>query len=307
MFVLTLSNVWSFSFFFLLTYLTIFMSLVIYLLPIVLSSYNLNTSSKLKNNFYIISAPETTLFFFTPLFCTFLLNYCWSSSDLTIWFGHIMFTSFQSKMLYLIFFVFYVVLYFINATTYFSSNEIYDFIITQFNFLYWITILFMSNSIFTLMFVIEVISTLIFLLITTSVFSTTFFYKNINFDTKNFFQNVTPFTFLHSLFFFFLNIVNIVPKLVRIYHFYLQNFSNTRLILNWACFLLPNEYIESEKSILYRPSLILYNFLYFFKMRNSPIIYMKAYVLQRVEFHCTYILHKFFLFLSFSILINLFN
>ena len=61
----------------------------------------------------------------------------------------------------------------------------------------------MANSIFTLMFIIEVISTLIFLLITTSVFSTTFFYKNISFDTTNFFQNTTPFTFLHSLFYFF--------------------------------------------------------------------------------------------------------
>ena len=250
MFVLTLSNVWSFSFFFLLTYLTLFMSLVIYLLPIVLSSYNLNSSSKLKNNFYIISASETTLFFFTPLFCTFFLNYCWSSADLTIWFGHIMFTSFQSKMLYLIFFVFYIVLYFINATTYFSSNEIYDFIITQFNFLYWITILFMSNSIFTLMFIIEVISTLIFLLITTSVFSTTFFYKNINFDTKNFFQNVTPFTFLHSLFFFFwISLISSLNLFVFIIFIY-----KTLVTLDW--FLIEHIFyyltnISSVKSLFF--------------------------------------------------------
>ena len=165
----------------------------------------------------------------------------------------------------------------------------------------------MSNSIFTLMFVIEVISTLIFLLITTSVFSTTFFYKNINFDTKNFFQNVTPFTFLHSLFFFFLNLTNIVLKLVRVYHFYLQNFSNARLIFNRAHFLLPNKHIKHEEFIFHRLSLVFYYFLYLSKMWNSPIIYMKAYVLQRFEFYCTYILHKFFLFLSFFILINFLN
>lgn len=114
-----------------------------------------------------------------------------------------MYTNFQSKIIYFILFFFYLVLYIILTNTYFSSNEIYDFVITKFNFLYWLNILFMSNSIFTLMFVIEVISTLIFLLITTSVFSTSFFYKNINFDQKNFFQNLTPFTFLQSLFFFF--------------------------------------------------------------------------------------------------------
>ena len=201
------------------------MSLLVYLLPVLLSTYNLNTSVKLKNNFYIISATETILFLLVPLFCIFFLNFCWSSSDLTIWFGHIMFSSFQSKMTYFVFFIFYIVLYFITTTTYYSSNEIYDFIITQFNFLYWLTLIFMSNSIFTLMFIIEVISTLIFLLITTSVFSTAFFYKNINFDSKNFFQNNTPFTFLHSLFFFFwICLVSSLNLFVFIIFIYTSNY-----------------------------------------------------------------------------------
>ena len=36
-----------------LTYITLFTSLLIYLLPVLLSTYNLNTSSKLKNNFFL--------------------------------------------------------------------------------------------------------------------------------------------------------------------------------------------------------------------------------------------------------------
>jgi len=203
MFFLNVSSVWSFSFFFTFTYLVLFMSFIIYVLPIFLTQSKLNTTVKTKNNFYIITSSEVILFFLVPLVCTYIINASWSSSDLTVWFGHIIYTSFQSKVLYLIFCMFYLVIYFIFSTTYFSSNEIYDFIITKFNFLYWVSLLFMCNSIFTLMFIIEVISTLIFLLITTSVFSTSFFYKNINFDNKNFFQNLTPFTFLQSLFFFF--------------------------------------------------------------------------------------------------------
>ena len=136
MFILNVSNIWSFSFFFTLTYVTLFMSLIIYLLPIFVSSYNLNSSTKLKNNFYIISGSEVTMLLATPLFCVYLLNFCWMSSDLTLWFGHLVFTNFQSKVTYLVFFVFYIVLYFISSVTYFSANEIYDFIITQFNFLY---------------------------------------------------------------------------------------------------------------------------------------------------------------------------
>ena len=203
MFILNISNVWSFSFFFSFTYVILFISLIIYLLPLFLSTMNVVNSTKQYNSFYIISSPETWMFFLTPFLCVSVINACWLSSDLTLWFGHLIFSSFQAKIIFFIFFVFFLVLYLTINVLYFSSNEVYDFIITQINFLYWVTLLFMANSIFTLMFIIEVISTLIFLLITTSVFSTTFFYKNISFDTTNFFQNTTPFTFLHSLFYFF--------------------------------------------------------------------------------------------------------
>ena len=303
MFVLHLSNVWSFSFFFLLTYLTLFMSLLIYLLPVFLSSYNLNTSVKLKNNFYIISANETVLFLFVPLLCVFLLNFSWSSSDLTIWFGHIIFSSFQSKMTYFIFFIFYVVLYFISTTTYYSSNEIYDFVITQFNFLYWLTLIFMSNSIFTLMFIIEVISTLIFLLITTSVFSTAFFYKNINFDSKNFFQNTTPFTFLHSLFFFFwISLISSLNLFVFIIFIY-----KTLVTLDW--FLLEHifYYLTNISNL---KSLFLIGIVWFFiifsiflKCGIAPLFIWKPTFFKGLSFIALIFYISFFYFFLFLFLI----
>lgn len=81
----------------------------------------------------------------------------------------------------------------------------------------------MANTLFTLMFIIEVISTLIFLLVTTSAFSTTFFYKNINFDVLNFFAGIGPLTFLRSIFYFFwvslISSLNLFVFLIYMYKF----------------------------------------------------------------------------------------
>lgn len=122
---------------------------------------------------------------------------------LSVWFGHIIFTSFQYKITYVILLFFSLVIYSLSSVIYFSSNEIYDFFITKYNFLYWIILLFFSNSFFTVIFIIEVLSTLIFLLLVTSTFSSSFFYKNINLDFKFFFQNTIPYTFLNSIIFLF--------------------------------------------------------------------------------------------------------
>lgn len=131
------------------------------------------------------------------------INLIFSYSDISAWFGHLVFCGFQSKMVYLISLIFIIITVMLLSTSYFSSNEIYDFLIAQLNTFYWIVLIFLSNSLFTIIFSIEVLSTLVFLLITTSVFSTSFFYKNISFDTKLFFQNSTPYSFLQSLLFFF--------------------------------------------------------------------------------------------------------
>lgn len=100
-------------------------------------------------------------------------------------------------------FFFYAFLVMFLNTSYFSSSEIFDFLIAKFNTYYWILLIFYSNSLFTIIFVIEVLSALIFLILTTSMFSTSFFYKNISFDSKIFFHNSLPYTFLQSFLFYF--------------------------------------------------------------------------------------------------------
>jgi hypothetical protein len=105
--------------------------------------------------------------------------------------------------MYLIFLFFSLILITVSSLTYFSASEIYDFFITKYNFFYWLIIIFMANSFFTVIFVIEVLSTLVFLLLVTSVFSSTFFYRNVSFDSSFFLQSLLPYTFLNSIIFLF--------------------------------------------------------------------------------------------------------
>ena len=121
------------------------------------------------------------------------------------------------------------------STLYFSSREVYDYIITTYSFCYWLILLFMANSIFSVVFIIEVISTLILLLIVTSVFSTAFFYRNLNLSFGHIIQQTTPYTYLQSLLYFFW--VSLISSL-NLFLFFLLLYTKL-LTLDW--FLL--EYI----------------------------------------------------------------
>ena len=196
MFFLTMSNVWNFSIFLPLTYILFIVSLSLYLLPLF---YNSNT----KNTFFILSLSESFNIFFLPCVSIIVLFSFWSSYSVSSWFGHIVYTSFQYKIVLFILFTFLLFTFLYSTVSYLSSREIFDFLIAQFNFLYWIIILFHANSFFTVIFVIEILSTLIFLLMLTSVFTSCFFYRNLDFSSHSFFESSTPYTFIQSILFFF--------------------------------------------------------------------------------------------------------
>lgn len=196
MFFLTISNVWNFSIFLPLTYVLFVSSLSLYLLPLF---YNSNT----KNTFFIVSLSECFSIFLIPCFSIMLLFSFWSSYSVSSWFGHIVYTSFQYKIVLFILFTFLLFTFLYSSVSYLSSREIFDFLIAQFNFLYWIILLFHANSFFTVIFIIEILSTLIFLLMLTSVFTSCFFYRNLDFSTHSFFESSTPYTFIQSVLFFF--------------------------------------------------------------------------------------------------------
>ena len=202
MFFLTYSNLWSFSFFIFLTYSTLIISLLIYIMPI-LNSPLKYTASKNKSEFTMVNSSDMFYAFITPVICLIVNLLLWSAPSTSAWFGHIVISSFQVKLTFAVILNFTMILLVTSSTVYFTSREIYDYTITTFNFFYWIILIFYSNTIFTSIFVIEVLSTLIFLLLITSTFSSSFFYRNLNLSFGHLFQQSTPYSYLQSILYFF--------------------------------------------------------------------------------------------------------
>jgi len=199
---LTSSNLWSLVFFLTALYLILIYSLILYLIPIFINYFKYAEGS-FKSYFIYINPINLFKLPLTMLFLFFLINLVWSSTEISLWFGHLIFSSFSYKIFYLLTFTIFLYLLQFFSNNYFSSKEIYDFLISIFNFYFWILFLFYANSIFTVIFIIEVISALIFLLIISSTFSTSFFYSNLNFTHFNYFQQIMPYNFINSILYFF--------------------------------------------------------------------------------------------------------
>jgi len=139
----------------------------------------------------------------TPYVLLLAAGLLWSAPTTSLWFGHLVISSFQHKLLTLTLLYFLLVLNILLTTTYFSSREVFDYVISVISFVYWVVLLSLSNSFFTVLFIVEVLSSLSLLLLATSTFSTSFFYRNLDFNFGGFFQMSTPYPFLQSIIFFF--------------------------------------------------------------------------------------------------------
>jgi hypothetical protein len=200
---LTFSHLWSFLFFFPLCYGLLLITLLLYLLPITGNQYNSLTQSYYQSNFKYTSGQDVYPIFVLMVTFLMLLNWSWFSPSVSAWFGHVAINSLQLKIFLFTWLLFLLTTYVELSNSYLSSRDVYDSLITKVSLAFWLSFLFFSNSLITTIFIIEVMSALLFLLITTSVYSTTFYYKNIDFSQYNHFQNVIPYSFLNSLIYFF--------------------------------------------------------------------------------------------------------
>ena len=134
MFFVTFSSLWSFSIFFLLSYTTLILSILYYIIPVI-SYNNKYYFSKEKVNPSLINGVDLLYVAITPYIIFFLINFIWSSPTLSVWFGHVVITTWQSKIQYFIILTFVLVSYTFFNSVYFSSREIYDYVIVTFSFL----------------------------------------------------------------------------------------------------------------------------------------------------------------------------
>lgn len=301
---ITFSNLWSFSFFFLFTYITFIVSSLIYVLPILANPIK-NTATKIRSEFSFINSSDFLYVLLTPLFCLVMSMLIWVAPTTSAWFGHLVVSSFQLKMALLILFNFATVSAVLVYSSYFSSREIYDYIITLINFLYWTTLLFFSSSIFTTIFIIEVISALIFLLLITSTFSTTFFYRNADLSFGHLFQQSTPFSYLQSiLYFFWISLISSLNLFLFCLMFYIKIFT-----FDWYLMEHIFLYLTSTVSVKDLVSLgftwFILVFCLFLKCGVAPLYIWKPTFFKGIPFYTIFFYITFFYFVLFLFVIHL--
>ena len=303
MFFISFSSLWSFTFFFLFTYLTGLISLITYLLPILTSNTKYSWSKVLKTGI-LINGLDLLWVFITPYLILIFLNNLWVLPSISVWFGHLIITSFQLKINYLILSFFILVCFIFFSSIYFSSREVYDYVITTYSFCYWLVILFMSNSIFATIFVIEVISTLILLLLVTSTFSTTFFYRNLNLSFGHILQQSLPHTHLQSLLYFFW--ISLISSL-NLFLFFLLMYTKT-LTLDWFLLEYIFTYYVNVSSSIDIFSLGLYwlimIFCIFVKCGITPLFFWKPTFFKGIPIYTLFFYIVFFYFFLFLFIIH---
>lgn len=191
-----------------LTYLFPFFYFLFILSSVVFVNGNANlylptSNLKKKNSYSFVTGQAKVKLNLTLLVLWFLLNWVWVGSESSVWFNHVTFTSFNCKFFYLMNFKFFVFLLVFSSISFFSSQEIYDYLLTIYSFFIWLFFLYTANNVFTLVFFFELLSTLTNLLLVTSTFSSFYFYNTTNLNKLVYFQKVGPNTFLQTMIFFF--------------------------------------------------------------------------------------------------------
>ena len=304
MLLLNYSLVNSISIFFSFTYTMLVFSLVIYTLPILLSAGSTPNFMN-KSRFHVVYSNNVHLLLVTPMLVLLLLLLTWSAPSISIWFGHLVFSNFQLKSLYLIIMVGVMHSLVLASTSYLSSREIYDYIISTLSMFYWLSLLFMSNSIITTIFIIEVQSALLFLLIVTSSFSSTFYYRNLDFSDSNFFSNQLPYSFINSiLYFFWISLISSLNLFLFTILLYQKLFT-----LDW--YLLEHVFmyvtLSSSYKELYSIGLVWFILLFsiFTKCGISPFFIWKPTFFKGIPMHFLFFYICFFYFLIFVFFIHL--
>ena len=303
MFFITFSNLWSFSFFFYTSYLILITSIMLYLLP-ALNTFTKYTTMKLKSHFSFVNSLDFFYIIFTPVLLITLSLLLWVSPSLTTWFGHLVFTSFQFKITLFILFNFSLYMLIFTSTNYFTSRNIYDYVIVTFSFLYWIIILFYTNSLFSVIFLIEVIGALLFLLVITSTFSTSFFYRNLNLNYGHFFQNSTPQSFLQSiLYLFWVSLISSLNLFIFIIFLYIKLLTFDWYLIEHIFLYFIN--VNTSKEI-YTLSLSWFIILFciFLKCGITPLYIWKPTFFKGIPFYTLFFYITFFYFHFYLFIIN---
>lgn len=303
--VVTQSSMWSLAYFTVIFYTLLVFSTVLYL---VANMKDFTNYSAFANSTFFNYTPGLDILgiLTTPLLVIVLINFSWTSPILSVWFGHLLFSSFQLKVTYLISFIFVLIWVAYASSFYYSSQEIFDYTIVTYSFFLWTVFLFYSNNIFTVIFFIEILSTLITLLLITSVFSSTYFYNNLSLTNHSYFNQSTPFSFLQTLmFFFWISLISSLNLFLFLTLFYLQF-----LTFDWHILESIFYYViaSSDLKSIFFSSLTWFSFLFciFLKCGLVPFYFWKPIFFKGIPLHALFFYIVFFYFFIFYFFIYFF-
>ena len=299
---LTHSTLWTISYLSIIIYTIFLIAAILY----ILSNANLylaSTASKNVSTFSLMTGFDFKSLLTAPLFLLLLLNFSWTGPATLTWFSHLIFGSLQLKLFYLVTFFFSCSTYLFLSNAYYSSQNIYDYTITLYNFYLWTFLIFFSNNVFTFIFFLEVISVLINLLIVTSTFSSLYFYNNASLTRANYFQNSLPNSFLQTLlFFFWVSLLSALNLFVVLIFMYLK-------FLTFDWFLIETIFfysltLSNLKGIFYI-LLVWLNFLFcvFLKCGLVPFFFWKPTFFKGIPTHSLMFYITFFYFFLFLFLL----
>jgi len=300
------SHIWIATYFFFMIYNIFVLSFLLYVIPILTNVHKYNFF-KTKNFFTFIHWTNINNFIITFLLTILVINLYWFNSNFSIWFGHLIVFNFNLKIINLNVGILTLVLYTIMSNSYFSSKEIYDYIITVLNSFFWVTLLFFLNSIFSTIFIIEVLSTIIFLLIITSNYSTTFYYNTIDLTKGVYSQQIFPHSYIQSLlFFFWVSLIASLNLFLFIILFFLKVFT-----FDWFLIEHVFNYLVISNSFWDIVSIAIPWFIFIFsiflKCGLVPFFFWKPVFFKGLSFHMLFVYICYFYFYFFLFLIHLFT
>lgn len=303
-----MSSTWSFTYFFSLSYILLILILVFYCTVITYTN-NWYNNSNTKLNSIITGNYDIFNVILTPIILVYMLTNIWVSNSFSTWFGHLVISSVQLKFIYIILLFFTLTMFILISYINFTSQESYDFIIINVNFLYWLIFLFFSNSLFTSIFIIEVISSLIMLFLVASTFSTLSFYRNLTFNFTNYIHLVMPYTQIQSLIFFFW--MSLIASL-NLFIFLILVFQKL-YTLDWYLIEYVFNYIILSASVNdiigFSIVWLVFMFSIFLKCGIAPFFIWKPKFFKGLSFYSLFFyvsFFYFFIFIFFLILISLY-
>lgn len=188
-----------------LTYFFVFFYLII--LSFVLVYLSNRFTLKLKNKYSFLGWVTSGDFFYKYLFVTsFMVFLCILSLNgpvSSMWHSHLIVSNLQIKVQVLVLVVFLITVSPYLNSSFFYNQSSYDFLLTVINLFIWISLLFYSSNIFTIIFFLEILSAAVMLTTSASFYYSNLNFKKINYSSNNYLNLNLPYYQTSSLIFFF--------------------------------------------------------------------------------------------------------